>query len=374
MQNIKINDTKAILESGAAIVLKQPLKAGTSEPEGQRIYPPTFPDQPGYYIDPIEGGSGRRNRCILDTKQSQSRRLSVKLIDLNKTRGGRILPDVVVEGSGAEKRVGEIGHRVGDAAVLLSTIVGDKAKEALDAYAKGDSKLMGTFFPESLIFGCWDSHALLDRKATMAKRSRILRSEIFGYNATPVHSKSVYVSVAPSLVGEEDYNADQADEKLSEAGLANAIAKSSRDGVIVESIHRVSEVNLAALRQVSCLNSDGKPDEALTEKLRSYLLCLGVAAILWPGSDELYLRSGALLMPRPGEESVTLILRDGKESPLETGDLLDALDSAASAWFLAAAGDKNPPALRGSLDGSKVKEVRKSLATKKEAKAKKSAE
>lgn len=360
MSKITSKTVEEWLAKAAAITLRQPLVSALSEDAGHRVYPPTFPKDDNYFVDAVEGGG---NRSIIDTKQSQARRLAAKLVGLNNQQAAdsKVLPDVMIEGATGARHVGEMGHRVADAAVLLSDEVGAKAEEALKHYAAGDSKALGTYFPESLLFGFWDSHSLLEKKATMAKRSRLIHSEIYAYEVSPTRSRSVYVASAPVLVGDEEYNEEKEDEKLSQAGLANAIGKLTRDGVIAKRLERSAEINLATLRQIKCLK-DGKLDAELTAKLQRYLLTLALATLLTPDSDELNLRSGAHLVPLTAKTKVQVLMRDGVGHDLDVPeDLLDITAGAAKEWFMAATGTGKVPALAGKIAKGKVGEVRKSL-------------
>ena len=361
---IAITDTDTLLSKGAAITLHQPLQSPLAEAEGQRVYPPTFIDEEAYFIDSLAGGE---TRCILDTKQSQARRLAKKLIFINEARpeSERFLPDVTVSGAGSTKRIGEIGHRVSDAAVLLADGVNEHAVDAIKAYNKGDAGRLATYFPESLLFGFWDSHSLGERAATNAKRSRILHSEIHAYGAALVHSKSMYIAAAPELVGEEQYNEDKGDEKLSQAGLANAPGKLSRDGIVAQRIARSAEINLATLRQLTCKNEDGSVNAAKTSAMQSYLLHLAVLALTDPDTDELNLRSGALLVQQAGATSIQALLRDGTKVDLEIPkNLLVAVLKAAKAWFAASTGSEAVPSLSGNISPKAVSDVRKNLSAK----------
>ena len=362
--NIQLNDTTTLLKKGAAISIQQALQSPLGEEEGHRIYPPTFIHEEGYFIDQLPGGG---NRAVIDTKQSQARRLAKKLIALNETSDpqSQFLPDVTVSGAGATKRIGEIGHRVGDAAVLLAKEVSKKAQDAIRAYNGGDSTLLATWFPESLLFGFWDSHSLDSIKATNAKRSRIIHSEIHAYGVAMVRSKSMYMAVAPELVGEEEYNEGKGEEKLSTAGLANAPGKLSRDGVVARSVTRSAEINIASLRQLECRKEDKTIDAPKTEAMRAYLLSLAALALLHPDTDELNLRSGTLLVPQPGSAKLQAVLRDGTRADLSVPEDLQGMASAAAkAWFLAATGNSVPPTLHGEIDRGMVAKVRKSLSSK----------
>jgi len=361
---IALTDTNTLLSRGAAITLNQPLESPLSEEEGQRVYPPTFIDEEAYFIDTLSGGE---TRCILDTKQSQARRLAKKLIALNESQddGAKFLPDVCIRGGGTSKRIGEIGHRVSDAAVLLADVVKDQARASIEAYNKGDSTLLAQYFPESLLFGFWDSHSRGNKTATNAKRSRIIHSEIHAYGASLIRSKAMYIAAAPELVGEEQYNEDKGDEKLSTAGLANAPGKLSRDGIVAKRIARSAEINLASLRQLVCKNEDGTVNKAKTTTMHVYLLNLAELALLQPDTDELNLRSGALLVQQARASKVQVILRDGTRFDLETPeDMISPTLQSAKAWFEAATGMSSPPVLHGEIHEKAVSEVRKSLAAK----------
>jgi CRISPR-associated protein Csb1 len=360
MNTITNKNIEDWLGTAAAITLRQPLVSALTEDAGHRVYPPTFPDEDNYFVDAVEGGG---NRSIIDTKQSQARRLASKIVSLNDAQSAseKLIPDVTVGGDSQTRSVGEIGHRVADAAVLLADGVNAEAEKAIKAYADGDSTLLGIHFPESILFGFWDSHGILGKKATMAKRSRLIHSEIYAYEVSPARSRSVYVAVVPMLVGDEEYNAEKEDEKLSKAGLANVPGKLCRDGVIAKRIERSAEINLATLRQIKCLK-DGKVDAALTSKLHTYLLTLALAALLTPDSDELNLRSGAHLVPLSAKTKVQVLMRDGTVHDIEVpANLLQMTAEAAKAWFKAATGSATAPVLTGKISKGKVGEVRKSL-------------
>jgi len=171
----------------------------------------------------------------------------------------------------------------------------------------------------------------------------------------------MYFALAPVLVGDDEYNVEKGGEKLSQAGLANAPGKLSRDGVIAKQVERSAEINLAALRQIEC-HKDGKFDAALTEKLRFYLLTLALAALLTPDSDELNLRSGAHLVPLAAKTKVQVLMREGTHLDVEVPeDLMDLTASAAKQWFKAATGSAKVPSLDGKISQGKVADVRRSL-------------
>ena len=352
--SIGLADLDKILEHGAAVTFDQQLQSPRVEGAGFRVYPPTFPFTNAYFIDALPEG---HNRCILDTKQSQARTLARKLIAADNLQpSNRFLPFVTIRGGAAVRRVGECGHRVADAAVLLSEIVGPCARSAMEDYNRGDSTALGTYFPESLIFGFWDSHSLPQCKATQVSRSRVIQSEIHGYDVSVVHSTAVYQAAAPRMVLGADYDAEKKDEKLSKAGLANAISDDSRDGVIAKSITRTIEINIAALRQICCQDKDQ------TRLLQVYLFYLAILSVAFKQTDELNLRSATALVPLPGKAKWPVLMRDGKRFDLQIPDaLLAAARRQSKAWFAAVTDSGHPPVLHGVISTGAIAKVRKSL-------------
>jgi len=92
---------------------------------------------------------------------------------------------------------------------------------------------------------------------------------------------------------------------------------------------------------------------------------LAVLALTDPDTDELNLRSGALLVQQVGGTSIQALLRDGSKVDLEIPKNLSAsVLKAAKAWFAASTGSESAPSLTGNISPKAVSDVRKSLSAK----------
>jgi len=133
-----------------------------------------------------EGTATGDKNCIINTHGAEANRLEVIF---KKSRYQKLVPQVSIEYKEDKFNLLDTPHRVGDILVKCSTVVGEKAKEALAAFKNGDFTLLGKFFPTSLVHGFWDSRGNLERWGrTISSEIRALSVNVSdsGYSSSPL--------------------------------------------------------------------------------------------------------------------------------------------------------------------------------------------
>ena len=179
---------KELLDDSAIVGVRRTARMtvfGHDDQDDVLVRPPTFASRG-------KAGHGRyvindNGEIEIDTPQRQNRRASEKLHDQH----GRLLPENVIEGlagTRGPKRIGQLGHRLADAAVRASGFR-DDAEAAFRAYAAGNVEPMVLLDPTSLVFGVFNSRG----ETTARTQVRGLYcSRIAGFGAVPVRSGTQY--------------------------------------------------------------------------------------------------------------------------------------------------------------------------------------
>lgn len=361
-KSITENDDLLKPDGPVAIVMTQYLRP--AEGEGEPIFPPTYPmptyrgrvhtvrdgeyrvsvelppfhrentkgerdDEEsqtvaGYNIDEFKDGS---NVCEIDSPQSQANRLE----PLFKTiRKGQLVPQITIAVGEQHLNLLDAGHRAADAVVRLSSLVA-RFHRAFEQATKGDHSTLARLAPTSLLFGVWDS------RGTQVKLPRIIKAEIRATNVQPLTRSAQFNPaidyVAAKAVDEDLDKGSGPKNPLGAEGLKHVPAPRAAGGIkVLGDIKRVVRINLAALRDLQALDSDGKPDATLTPQLQRYVLGLALVAATHPVS--LNLREGCLLCGVKGKSaSWKLVALDGDEKDIDLKESEDFADLAAREFF-----------------------------------------
>ncbi len=316
-----------------ALHLKQRLLAVEGvDAEEQIIYPPTYADI-GYNIDRLADGT---RVALIDSVGSQANRLEpifktggdlaglVPQIDIVLRKEPCKQCDVCKEGKKPnadkctnpwkEKRsLFDLAHRAADAVVQSSPTLLPKIAEAFETMRKtGDSSLLCTIAPTSLLFGCWDS-----RGGSGEKRPRLVRAIIRAWDVDELHTAAQFNSIWKALNDEQKSGLEKAlpkGKKLSEKGFKDVPAVKYKDGrrvlggiVARGPIHRDVTINLVALR--------GLNGAKQTDSLRKYLLALSVLS--GTANIELFLREGCHLRYADEADQWFEVPRRGRNAPVD---------------------------------------------------------
>jgi len=234
--------------------------------------------------------------ATIDSVQSQANRIE----PLFKYELAELVPQITVKGKVRTANLLDLPHRIADASIAFSSL-GEKVKEVLAAFHKGDALPLAKFAPTSLIFGAWDS-----RGNAAIKIRRIITSMIKAIDVSVNYESAQFDSAAADLyqddggqIPDED---NQEKSKLSTAGLADAPSCWKRSGVYVNGeIYQFVSLNLNLIRTY-CTS-----DPTQTQLLRRYILGLTLAAFFRPQSFDL--RAGCTLT-RHGKEATQTRLCD----------------------------------------------------------------
>jgi CRISPR-associated protein Csb1 len=262
--------------------------------------------QGGYNIDVFNDGS---NIVLVDSVGSQANRIEPLFA---KSGYSDLVPQVIVAfpTRGIRLNLLNANHRAADAIVRCSAFEKD-LRDAFQEVQRGNAEKLAQIAPTSLLFGAWDS------RDTQAKLPRIFSSTIRAFNIRQLtRSANFLVQMTVDLD-----KLDLLPGAGSEEGFANALASKAPGGVQLASngsIRRDTTVNLAAVRRLSVLESDGSISKERTQALRRYILGLALIAITSPLDP--FLRVGCNLVPdnKKVREFVTVGL-DGKRSELALG-------------------------------------------------------
>lgn len=313
----------------AAIVLKQWLR-----PVGDDVFfPPTYAnpsqkkgDPPVYNIDPPEQSAPQRV-CIVDSIPSQANRIEPAFDRLTDKQGQpvRLVPKVIVKTKTGDEQqqvsLLEVGHRLADAVVQLSSLRGEVAK-AIRERQKNDSLPLAKLAPTSLVFGMWDS------RESGVKVPRLINSIIRAYDVLE-HRRSSQFN--PAL----DFEAAgvvpvKGEKKLSEVGMDGVPDTLKLGGIAARGgICRDSSLNLCTLRDIA---TSDKADEV---KLQRYILGLSLVAMTFFDGKALNLRQGCQLVADKAKPMTrVLVFADGTESPFDVDHnaAIEYADVAARAF------------------------------------------
>lgn len=277
----------------------------------------------GYNIDEFRDGS---NVCEIDSPQSQANRLEPVFKTIKK---GQLVPQITIAVGEQHLNLLDAGHRAADAVVRLSSLV-DKFHQAFEQAGKGDHSKLALLAPTSLLFGVWDS------RGTQVKLPRIIKAEIRATNVQPLTRSAQFNPaidyVAAKAVDEDLDKGSGPKNPLGAEGFKHVPAPRAAGGVkVLGDIKRVVRINLAALRGLQALGSDG-PDATQTLQLQRYVL--GLALVAATHRLSLNLREGCLLCGVKGKiASSRLVTLDGDEKDVDLKESEDFAELAAREFF-----------------------------------------
>lgn len=277
------------------------------EGEGGVIFPPTYADI-GYNIDELSDGT---KVATIDSVGSQANRMEPLF---KEEPFSQLVPQIKIELKDGESiSILEVGHRLGDA-LIRSTDLGHEAKEAFQAWIKGDASKLAELAPTSIVFGAWDS------RDTGAKLPRIVQSVIRAWDVDELKRAAQYeppvdyaeLGVVPE---EEQEKAEEGNpkEKFADRGFVHVPSGEVEGGVVAQGpIRRDTTVNLIALRRLPSLDGgDGTSDS-----LQKYIFGLSLVSATAP--FEGFLRQGCLLTPDPSTDDPWMaVMRDGTRQPVD---------------------------------------------------------
>lgn len=276
--------------------------------DGARIYPPTYPADPGkspYVMETRTVDGAERHDVLLDGVPSQANRGELAL--LKGLRGGRFqIPLLEINHKGAASVVLtslELPHRFADAYLRDSEIDGVKfdQTELGKAFQAASTDDMTTLFqhdPGSVVFGAWNSH----RKGRQAKFPRIYSSEIVGWD--PQVGERMAGRMDPlNLTGNAKRDGEEwsfvavgekvKGERLSEIGHGNIAPNPAHGGVTITSAQRFATVSFAGLDRLGLGEASHEVSVAARTALAAYALLADRLAFT---AASLWLRSGCELV------------------------------------------------------------------------------
>lgn len=314
---------------------------------GAPVKPPTYAgDGPGVFqVDERWWGDppARTTVIVLDNVPSQANRLEAALQGLADELG---LPRVVLDLSEIDmpshllRRIDgyRFPHRHADAYLRDAMLDGQAFKDTdfgrqLLTATSDSAEILLAWFPQSLLFGYWQSH--LGKKRSQAKLARAWVSEIAGYdpatNGTSGWTRALALKGDPlNLSSDERVVYDENDllsvgwtlddsgakpsggkkkEKLSEIGHGQVTVRPSDaalTGVSFRGIEQASTVSFAGLRRVNCRTP------VASAAARALLVALGLVAHVAAFERSFSLRSGCDL--RAAASSWRWIGEKGAES------------------------------------------------------------
>jgi len=260
---------------------------------------------------------------VIDNVASQANRLEAALL---KTRASTGLPELVLDLSGFDLpphlpralSSWQFPHRHADAYVR-DAMLGDEAfavtalgKSLVEATAQNAAALLA-WFPQSLLFGYWQSH--LGRKRSQSKHARAWVSEIVGWSPASTETRVLGLKGdALNLNTDETVTSNPDDriewefgkakidggksDRLSEMGHGQVPFMRDSDaamaGISFREVVQTSTVSLAQLRRIS-LGSDS--DDERDAAARALLVAMGLVAHCSAFGRGFALRSGADLQP-----------------------------------------------------------------------------
>lgn len=309
--------------------------------DGARIYPPTYPTEPGgspYVVETRRFEGVEREDVLLDGVPSQANRAELAL--LKGLRGGRFdIPLMEICHDGAASAVLtslELPHRFADAYLRDSEIDGvkfDKTAlgQAFQSASADDATVLFQHDPGSVVFGAWNSH----RKGRQAKFPRIYASEIVGWDPKVGERKAGRMDPL-NLTGNAKPNGDEwtfvaagakvKGERLSEIGHGNIAPNPAHGGVTITSAQRFATVSFAGLDRLGFGAASHEISVAARSALAAYALLADRLAFSAPS---LWLRSGCELVTI--EDTLEWVNRGGTADTfqLNTADAIALYTHAA---------------------------------------------
>lgn len=287
---------------------------------------------------------------VIDNTPSQANRLEAALLLWREKLG---LPEIVLDLSALDplpphlpRRLSsfQFPHRQADAYLRDADFDGkafansDTGKKLFSA-TRWDALALLEWFPQTLLYGFWQSH--LGKKMSQAKLARSWVSEIIGLQPAATETRILGVKGDPlNLNTDEKIQFDSNDvmdwsstdskkeggkgEKLSEIGHGQVPFKSgqegARAGVSFARIEQRSTISFAGLRQISV----GSPEE--NAAARALVAALGLTAHVAAFGKAFTLRSGCDLRPT---KATWTCLGDVED------DVMDPLDFDSTVTLLA---------------------------------------
>lgn len=300
MSSTRPSDLTSLLtdEALVAIVCKQRLQP--ADGPGAPFFPPTYlgsNNAPTYCISPLGEG---RNLCTVDSVQSQANRIEEAFMAAPYRALTRQVT-VTAKLPGNETRtldMLQLGHRLADAAVTLSTLA-EQANLAMRSFKDGPDEI-ARLSPMSLLFGMWTSRG----EDSQFKIPRALGATITARDVQPLRRMATFTgSFRSKELGLEG-------GPRSAEGLDPVPAGEALGGVVAAGeILRTATLNLIALRQ-NCTVVPGRAPSPAAQ----YLLGLGLVALTM--QPEAFLRQGCLLVA-DGPIEAQVIDRHGKQAAFE---------------------------------------------------------
>lgn len=316
---VALDGTRAVLRAHATY---QP--AGGP---GSKVFPPSFPPQPGqrpYLIESRFIAGAQRDCVILDQVPSQANRAEEAL--LRAHREGRIqVPLMRIEHTGAAPVTVtslECPHRYADAYLrdsLLDGVAFDRTElgKSLLASSLADASAIYAHDPGSLVYGAWNSH----RKGRQQRFPRVYSSEVVGWDPT-TGARNAGRMDPLNLQGARKGDGDSweftpaaekiKDEKLSEIGHGNIAPNPQHGGVTISSAQRFATLSLVGLDRIGFGSAPREAAVAARTVLAAYALLADRLAFAGPA---LWLRSGCDLVLET--ERLEWVHRGGRTEELE---------------------------------------------------------
>lgn len=300
--------SSAVALDGTRAVLRMHATYQPAGGAGSKVFPPSFPAQPGqrpYLIEPRFVDGAQRDCVVLDQVPSQANRAEEAL--LRAHREGRIqVPLMCIEHAGAVPVVVtslECPHRYADAYLrdsLLDGVAFDRTDlgKSLLVSSLADASAIYAHDPGSLVYGAWNSH----RKGRQQKFPRVYSSELVGWDPT-LGTRNAGRMDPLNLQGARKGEADSweftpaakkvKDERLSEIGHGNIAPNPQHGGVTISSAERFATLSLAGLDRIGFGSAAREAAVAARTVLAAYALLADRLAFAGPA---LWLRSGCDLV------------------------------------------------------------------------------
>lgn len=312
MAEVYSGDVSQLLSDDRVVAVVTQQRLRPVEGHGMPFFPPTYlgsNDKPTYCISPLPNGG---NLCTVDSVQSQANRIEEAF--MAAPYRALIRPVVVTAALPNDQKLTldmlQLGHRLADAAVRLSTL-SEQASQAFQAFKQSPDDI-ARLSPMSLLCGMWDSRG----EGSQLKIPRAFSASITARDVTPIRRMATFTGSFWS----KDLGLD---DKHSEEGIDPVPAGEALGGVVASGeILRTATLNLIALRQ----NVHWKAGQASSDAAQ-YILGLGLVALSM--NTDAFLRQGCLLVA-DGELDCHVVMRDGSEQKL-TFDAKAALEFATLA-------------------------------------------
>ena len=276
------------------------------------IFPPTYAGI-GYNVDTLSDGT---KIVTIDSVGSQANRMEPLF---RAAAGGEpenpraaLVPQVAIT-YGNDKSVSllEAGHRLGDALVRSTDLLGVANQAFRTLRDNDDASPIARLAPTSLVFGVWDS------RDTQVKLPRIVQSVIRAWDIDELKRSAQYIPPVDyaelEVLSESDKEKLEGNAKspLAQRGFLHVPATGEYGGVVVHGeIRRETTVNLIALRRLRGENGTA---------LRRYVLGLTLVAATTPLDG--FLRQGCLITPDPDAPGAWVsVARDGVREAVALGE------------------------------------------------------